>query len=146
MTKPLPPLLMLIEGRKPRLKKAIRTRERELTLHMSAAQILRRHVRPDWRWSHFPAGERRDARTGAKLKRMGLQSGWPDFVLVAPDGRFHALELKRIGGDLSDDQDDFRLWCIGRGVPHSIAYTTKDVLAIFGFWNCLEIVMGESHE
>jgi hypothetical protein len=144
MNGPVPPLLMLIEGRKPRLRRTPKTRAKELALHMFTAQILRRHVRPDWRWSHFPSGEKRDARTGAKLKRMGLQSGWPDFVMIDPDGRFHALELKRVGCDLNDDQDDFRLWCVGRGIPHSVATSASDVLAIFGFWNCLEIIRGES--
>jgi hypothetical protein len=41
-------------------------------------------ARPGVLWSHFPSGESRDARTGAKLKHMGLQPGWPDFIIIVP--------------------------------------------------------------
>src|SRR5271156_5557392 len=114
----VPPLLMLAEGRRPRPRKAAVPRPKELALHMSVADILRRFARPDWRWSHFPAGEHRDVRTAAKLKAMGVQRGWPDFVLFDPTGRLHALELKREGETLTDDQEDFQTWCIARGVPN----------------------------
>jgi hypothetical protein len=42
---------------------------------MATAKLLRTHAAPEWRWSHFPAGEARDARTGARLKAMDLQRG-----------------------------------------------------------------------
>ena len=57
---------------------------KELSLHIALADHLRAFARPDWRWSHFPAGEIRDRRHAAKLKAMGLQRGWPDFLLIAP--------------------------------------------------------------
>jgi len=64
------------------------------------------------RWTHFPAGELRDKRTAAKFKAMGLQPGWPDFLLVAPasvdrpGGLVHMLELKRRGEELNDAQEE----------------------------------------
>jgi hypothetical protein len=68
-------------------------------------------------------GGSRDRRTAAKLKAMGLQPGWPDFLLVAsasrdrPGGLVHMLELKRRGEDLSEAQDALATWCAGQGVP-----------------------------
>ena len=102
MTRPLPPLLQLCEGRSVRPRKAKVPAPKELRLHMAAAELLRRHIRPDWRWAHIPSGEKRDGRTAAKLKRMGAPRGWPDFVLFDPRARLHALELKRVGGTLSE--------------------------------------------
>jgi hypothetical protein len=34
-----------------------------------------------WLYTHFPAGEYRPKRTGAKLKRMGLKRGVPDMLI-----------------------------------------------------------------
>jgi hypothetical protein len=34
-----------------------------------------------WLYTHFPAGEYRPVRTGAKLKRMGLKRGVPDMLI-----------------------------------------------------------------
>src|ERR1700730_16231964 len=74
----------LAEGRRARPRKAPCTVPKEHKLQTEVADVLRSHARPEWQWSHFPAGERRDVRTGARLKRMGLQRGWADFQLVSP--------------------------------------------------------------
>jgi hypothetical protein len=130
---------MIAEGRKPRLRKALKERPKELALHMDVAKLLRDHARPDWRWTHFPAGEARDVRTASKLKRMGVARGWPDFVLVSPRGLLHSLELKRLGEMLSDDQEAFRAWCISRGAPHVVAWTFDEALAALSEWRVLRI-------
>lgn len=136
--KPLPPLLVLAEGRRPRPRKALRTRPREIELHMAVARVLRMHARSDWQWTHVAHGEARDTRTAAKLKHMGLRAGWPDFVLVSPTGQFHALELKRDGETLSDAQGDFRMWSTRHGVPFVVAHSMRDVLTAFAVWHCLD--------
>jgi len=141
-----PPLLMLAEGRKPRARKAPRARPKEYRLQTDVADVLKDHALPTWRWSHFPAGERRDVITGARLKRMGLQRGWPDFVLVSPHGAFHGLELKRLGEDPTDEQLDFQLWCIRHGVAHSVADSFDLALAALDAWGCLRIRIGGTDE
>jgi hypothetical protein len=98
----LPPLLAIAAGRRVHPRKAVPPRPLELQLHMAVADLLRRFANPDWRWSHFPSGELRDIKTASKLRAMGLARGWPDFVLIDPSGRLHALELKRQGETLSD--------------------------------------------
>ena len=70
---------------------------KEHLIHIAVAEHLRHRGNSLWAWTHFPAGELRNDRTGAKLKAMGLQAGWPDLIFIAPDGRFHGLELKRPG-------------------------------------------------
>lgn len=141
-----PPLIMLAEGRKPRLRRAPKARPKELALHMSVAKILRDHARPDWIWTHIASGEARDVRTATKLKRMGVRRGWPDFVLVPPTGQLHCMELKRIGERLTEDQEAFQLWCIRHGVPYVVAFTIDEVLTAFDAWGCLRIKIGGSHE
>ncbi len=131
------PLLMIAEGRRPRLRKASTPRPREIELHMQVAALLRRHARSDWQWTHIPNGELRDKRTAGKLKQMGVQAGWPDFVLIPPTGSLHCLELKRDGETLSDAQDDFKMWCVRHGVPYAVCHSMLDVLKAFAAWRCL---------
>jgi hypothetical protein len=134
----IPPLLLLAEGRKPRLRKAPTVRERELKIHMPIAKLLMDHCRPEWRWSHFPSGEARDARAGAKLKAMGLQRGWPDFILVSPEGIFHGLELKAPKGVLSESQEGFQTWANRWNVVYVVAWSIEECLAAFQEWQCLD--------
>src|ERR1019366_8525009 len=124
---------------KPRLRKAPLARPKEIALHMRVAALLRKHARADWLWTHIANGEVRDPRTAGKLKQMGLQPGWPDFVLIPPRGQLHCLELKRLGESRSDAQEDFRFWCIRNGVPHVTAYSAHEVLVAFDAWDCLSI-------
>jgi len=138
-----PPLLMLAEGRKPRLRKAPQDRPKEIVLHIAVAKLLRQHARPDWQWTHIPNGEARDARTAAKLKQMGTRKGWPDFVLVPPAGQIRCLGLKRLGERLTDEQAEFRSWCFRNGAPHVVAYSLDEALVAFREWNCLQPIDGE---
>jgi hypothetical protein len=49
----------------------------ERELQCGLAEYLRWRAYPDVWWTCFPAGERRDASTGALLQRMGLKAGIP---------------------------------------------------------------------
>jgi hypothetical protein len=73
---------------------------------------------------------------------MGVQRGWPDFVLFDPSGRLHALELKREGESLTEDQEDFQTECIARGVPHSVSRSMDVALTVLGDWGALRIKIG----
>lgn len=133
---PLPPGESHARARRPTF------RPREFRLQSDVAKLLADHLLPDWRASHFPAGEKRDVITGAKLKRAGLKKGWPDFLLLSPVGRLHCLELKRQGEKLSDAQQDFWRWCVRAGVPHSTCRTIDEVLTVLDRWRCLRIRIG----
>lgn len=137
--RPVPPLLAIAEGRRARRRRVKIPAPKELVLHMAVADVLRRFARPDWRWSHFPSGELRDKRTAGKLKAMGLQPGWPDLLLIDPVGVMHALELKRQGETLTDEQKDFEAWCVEHGVPHAVAQTSDAALKVLSLWDVLTI-------
>jgi hypothetical protein len=130
---------MLAQGRMPRLRKVPKLAPKEIALHMAVADFLRRFARPDWRWTHFPAGEHRDVRVAAKLKAMGLQRGWPDFVLISPAGLFHALELKRQGEDMTEDQAAFAQWCVEKGVPHAVARSLEEAIGKLTKWGAIRV-------
>jgi hypothetical protein len=140
--KATPPLLALAAGKKARPRRAPVIRPKELVLHMAIAKLLREHCLPEWQWCHIPNGELRDKRTPGKLKQMGTKPGWPDFILVPPVGQLHCLELKRIGETLSDAQENFQFWCIRHSVPHSVAFTFDEALAVLDTWGCLRIKIG----
>src|SRR5262245_22171146 len=124
----MPGQLNLFAGKKQRGRSP--SHKLEFSLHVSVADVLRRWQSPGWRWSHFPAGEWRHPGTAAKLQRMGLQVGWPDFILLAPrppegplpfaglDQRTHFLELKRQGATLSNYQHAFMEFCTLNGYPY----------------------------
>jgi hypothetical protein len=140
MTQLTPPLLAMMASKKVRTRRAHILPPKELTLHMPVAKLLREYCKPDWIWTHFPAGEERNVRVATKLKQMGLNRGWPDFILVGPKPpHMRMLELKRVGKDLTPQQEDVRIWCIAHGVPYVVAWTMDQVLLAFEHWECLRV-------
>jgi VRR-NUC domain len=107
------------------------------SLHVMIADVLDRWVSFGWRFTHFPSGELRDKITAARLKRMGLKPGWPDFVLLSPASLAHFLELKRRGEHLSDRQDEFAGWCAAHGYPFAVADNFDAALAILKGWSAV---------
>lgn len=89
---------------------------------------------PDLLFTHFPAGEARDERTGAKLKHMGLMPGWPDFIAVLPGGRLGCIELKIEGGKLSESQTQFRDRALALGALHVVCRSIEDVRQTLREW------------
>ena len=72
----------------------------EQNIHEATATLLYRVVLPPAEWTFFPAGAvPLSPRLAAKLYRMGLRPGWPDFIIQHE--RTYGLELKREGGTLS---------------------------------------------
>lgn len=109
----------------------------EFLSHIAVADALRAAARPRWLWSHFPAGEHRNAATGARLKRMGLQRGWSDFILISPEALVHWLEMKRGKAPLTEDQEAFRNACWSLGVPWAVARSVDEALAQLVDWGAL---------
>ena len=135
----LPPLLQLAAGRKVRPRRAPVLRPKEIKLHVAVADLLRSHCL--WEWTHINRTAK-DGRQGNIFKNMGVNPGWGDFILLSPDGwRAHFLEVKRIGKDVDDedDQGQFRLRAIKAGAPYVVAWTIDDVLTACDSWGCLRI-------
>jgi hypothetical protein len=133
------PLLMLAAGGKPRPRSFRVPTPEESKLQIDTADLLRAHCLPDWRWTHIPSGGLRDVITASRMKRFGLQRGWPDILLISPKRLPHFLELKRLGAALSDDQEAMRAWCMKVRIPHCVAWKLDEVLEIFDLWGCLRI-------
>jgi hypothetical protein len=73
----------------------------EQELHENVAALCRHLVAPPAAWAFYPAGGVQLAPfQAAKLARMGLQRGWPDFLFLH-DARIFGMELKIKGGALS---------------------------------------------
>jgi|SRR5262245_45606472 len=112
----------------------------EFSLHVLIADTLRRWIVPGWLFTHMPMGELRQPITAARLKRMGVTPGWPDFLLLAPHrGGAHWLELKRpgSGGRLTDEQAEFGYWCGANGYPHAIVTTYPEALDVLKRWGAV---------
>ena len=109
----------------------------EFSIHVMVADVLDRWASPGWRFTHFPSGELRNKITAARLKRMGLKPGWPDFILLSPDALAHFLELKRRGRKLSGDQDGFADWCAAHGYPFAMTDDFGVALATLKTWGAV---------
>lgn len=90
---------------------------RELRLHIALADLVRRWIAPQWRFTHIPLGEFRDIRTAVRLKRMGAMPGWPDFIFVGP-GQVLFLELKRRGEQPTEEQRDLAAHLVACGCAY----------------------------
>jgi hypothetical protein len=138
----LPPLLAIAAGGKPRPRRAPVIRPKESRLHFDIVRILNDHAKPGWIHFHAANGERRDIKTGARLKNMGVRPGVPDLILFSPVGKIHLLELKRNGENLSPSQEEFRGWAIRTGVPFVIAHSFDEALIALDAWDALKIRIG----
>ncbi|KFG68682.1 VRR-NUC domain-containing protein [Microvirga sp. BSC39] len=116
---------------------------KEIALQCALADFLTDWCRIDWEWTHFPAGELRAKRTAEKLQRMGTKPGWPDLILVSPEGVFHGLELKRRGKTLNENQEAFHARARARGWKIAVADTFDDARANLQGWGCLRIKFAE---
>lgn len=84
--------------------------------------------------SHFPAGEQRDARTGAKLKAMGTAPGWPDFIVNLPGGHVGYIEVKADKGRLSTEQAAFRDAVVTNGARWALCRSVEEVQMTLTAW------------
>jgi VRR-NUC domain len=111
----------------------------EFRTHCAIADALRVGIAPGWIWTHFPAGEKRDKGAAARLKRMGLRPGFPDFLLISPTGVHCWLELKRGRARLNWAQDLFRTEMLERGVPHAVARSFDEAIRVLTAWGAIRL-------
>lgn len=110
----------------------------EVQEHIAVVDALRAGCSSGWLWTHIPSGEERDKRVAAKLQRMGVQPGWPDLLLIDPEGMVHGLELKRVKrGHLNKAQQAFATACQGRAVLYAVARGAEEAIAILRMWGAL---------
>jgi hypothetical protein len=102
---------------------------KEFALHCVLADICRRWLNPHWKFTHLPMGEYREQATAAKLYRMGVTAGWPDFLFCGPGQAVFWLELKRPDcGRLSDPQIEMRAHLVACGFSYLVTDDVKDAV------------------
>lgn len=112
----------------------------EFDLHIFVAELMRKAGRRDVIFAHVPNGEARNAVTGAKLKRMGVRPGFPDFIFILPPhGRAAFLELKTEKGRLSQTQKTFETDAEQCGAYYAVARSPGEVEGILQAWQVLRL-------
>lgn len=112
-----------------------RRRHIEADQHRAVVQFLEL-ARPACVWYHVPNGEKRDAKTAALLKGMGLRPGVFDFTFEAFRFVGH-IDIKAPGEKLSKAQEAFAADCKVYGIPCAIAFEVVDVHDLLVSWGLL---------
>ena len=110
----------------------------EQDTHLAVVHLLRSSARHNIVWFHVANGEARDAITGAKLKRMGVIPGVPDFILIV-DGKTYGLEIKSNKGSLSAPQKVFREAMENAGGFYRVAKSVDAAIVILSGIGALRI-------
>ena len=89
----------------------------EFALTCAVAEYLAYALPAEVLWSHLPFGEVRPRATAGRLKAMGVNPGWPDFIILpsllagTPEQSFEAvpifIEIKTASGRLSKAQAEW---------------------------------------
>jgi hypothetical protein len=119
-----------------RIKAARILRTPEQPIHEGIVQLLKFCARVPWR--HVPNGEARSPRTGAKLKRMGVQAGVADFHLTLPGGITGWLEVKASNGRQSSDQKAFQAAEEAAGARYAIVRSIDEARTVLASWGALK--------
>ncbi len=108
----------------------------EDALHRAVAQYLALVLKPPTIWTTIGHGGGGRVR-GAQLKAKGVKAGWPDILVMKPDGPRGSfgtvvvgIELKAQHGRLSDQQRDMLSKFWGVGAFYAICREIDDVKAI----------------
>jgi hypothetical protein len=109
----------------------------ELELQKFTVALLKLNAADRVVWFAVPNGESRSARTGAKLKAMGVRPGVADLVIILPGGAAAFLELKAPGGRPSQHQKVFRTFCELNGAPYAVACSPEEVNEILSDWGAV---------
>lgn len=81
---------------------------------------------------HIPNGGRRDARTGAMMKRQGVKPGVPDLHLPVPRGKYHSLfiEMKTEKGKASENQKEWIKALSDEGNMAVVCHSAEEAIAV----------------
>src|SRR5262245_35760165 len=112
----------------------------ELRTHVALADTINLSLADGWYWWHHPAGENRDAVTGARLKRMGNKPGISDFLFISrPHATLHALELKRKGRKPSPAQMSFLAIVTLLGGRAEWVDSYEDAIRVLKDWGAVRV-------
>lgn len=109
-----------------KIKRRVKRGEPELVLQSAIVDALKPVLRKEVLLTAFPAGGGGRVR-GAKLKRAGLQAGWPDLQLVFK-GRYYGIEVKTPIGKLSTAQSHIHQRLEESGCKVAVVRSVNDAL------------------
>lgn len=84
---------------------------------------------------HCPNGGKRNAREGARFKKMGVLAGTPDILLWF-NGKAAAIELKAGKNNLEQTQIEWRDRFVHAGGLWALCRSVDDVAAKLKEWGC----------
>lgn len=94
-----------------------RIKRPEQVLQIAAIDFLDVALDPSWRVFHVPNGGARSAVEASIFKAMGVRPGVGDLAFVGRGGRFVGAEAKAGRNGLTDDQAEWRDWCLANAIP-----------------------------
>ena len=124
----------------PSTRKKVSGSQSESEIQIQIVELLKTVLKGDVLWTFFPAGEAGGGRSGkvrgARLKRMGLQPGWPDLQFLHK-GRYFGMEVKTKTGRLSTAQRRMHSLLEEQGVSVAVVRSINDVLERANEWKLL---------
>ena len=114
--------MLLLDMNKTRTKR----REPEFILQSAIFACIKELLNPDVLITCFPSGGGGRVR-GAKLKKMGLASGYPDLQLLHK-GKYYGLEVKTESGRLSPAQSELHEKLKLQGARVAVVRSEKDAI------------------
>ena len=121
-------------------RKKVSGRHLESEIQIQIVELLKRVLKGNVLWTFFPAGEAGGGRggrvRGARLKRMGLQPGWPDLQFLHK-GRYYGMEVKTKTGRLSQSQRRMHDLMEDQGISVAVVRSINDVLERCNEWKLL---------
>jgi len=109
-------------------------KQEEHQLQVAVARFLDVALPKSVRACHVPNGGRRDAKTGARLKREGVKPRVADFVIFMRGGTCAMIELKTDKGRLSAAQKDWQDWAGEYGLPYAVCRSLEEVIDVLKAW------------
>lgn len=94
------------------------------------AWALPTRATPVW---HTPNGGARDARDGAKMKKLGTRAGFPDLAFLH-NGTFYALEVKSGVGQQRQNQLSWETHITNAGGFYEVVRSIDDARAALIKW------------
>ena len=114
-------------------KARTKRKETESALQASIFQVINLILSKDVLITCFPSGGGGKIR-GARLKRMGLSSGWPDLQLIYK-GKYYGIEVKTSVGKLSSAQSELHKRLSDQGAKVAVVKSEKEAMDLIYEWN-----------
>jgi len=113
----------------------------EAQIHQSIVQWLRASAVPGVIVLHIPNGStmKGGAREWQHFERLGAIAGAPDILILGPDGRARAIEVKAARGALKKSQKYFALRLRAANIPWYVCRTLDDAQKICRQWGLIRL-------